>query len=317
MSNTQDALDQFINVELGQPVMAEAKFLAKQIAEEMGEHALAVLFYGSCLRTGDGAGLMDFYVLTDGAEGYGSGAVSRFAHTLVPPLVRYAKNEFDGKPIHAKVAVITLERFAELAQHKAFDISIWARFAQPTALVFARDKTVQARVHNAIRKAIITGINWAVYFGPDEGTAGAFWCALFRATYAAELRIENQSRADQIIALAPQRYDELFLPALAAAGYSPKSTGQNTFRLSDRNKRRLALKLKWLGCQITSKTVNLLRIFKGAVTFEGRADYVAWKLERQTGVTLELTPWQRDHPLLASPQILFQMWRKGAFANRH
>ena len=316
MIRVQDELDDFIAAEMDQPVMSEARFLAQKLVQEMGDQAQAVLFYGSCLRTGDGAGLMDFYILTKGAEGYGDGLISRTAHTWVPPFVRYFKCQYEGRQIHAKVAIMTLSCFAALARPGALDISIWARFAQPAALIYARDDTAREGVHDALRNAVMTAMGWAVCFGPDEGTPGAFWRALFRATYAAELRIEDASRADLIVELAAARYDKLFLPALIAAGFLPASVGEGTYHVPMEDDWRKAMKRQWLARRMASKSVNLLRIFKGAMTFEGRADYVAWKIERRTGITLTLTPWQRAHPLLSAPQILTQMWKKGAFQKR-
>ncbi len=315
MSRDFDALDKLLHAELHQPVMAEAQFMATQIVAQIGPQVSAILFYGSCLRTNDGAGLMDFYVLTKDADGYGEAGLARRAHILVPPHVRYVKTLYENNPVHAKVSIITLSRFAALCQPKANDISIWARFAQPSALVFARDPAIEDQVQAALRRAVKTAIAWAVHFGPEAGgQAGDFWRALFRATYGAELRIEDQSRADQIIALAAKRYDDLFLPALIAAGFSPtKDKDQQLVIGQPIEGRRHTSKGKWLRCQIASKFVNLARILKGAVTFEGRADYVSWKIERRTGVKLVLTPWQRNHPLLAMPQILAQLWRAGAF----
>jgi hypothetical protein len=314
MTRTPDALNDFIKAELDQKVMPEARILVEKVVGEMGGNVLAVLFYGSCLRTKDGSALMDFYVLIDGAKGYAKGAISRFAHRLMPPFVRYVKHEDQGRLIHAKVSVITLSRFEALAQQKALDISIWARFAQPTALVYAANKAARNRVEGALRNAIITAMNWAVCFGPSEGSASAYWKALFRKTYAAELRIEDQSRADLIVDMAADRYDALFLPALGAAGFTPEETGSGVFQVNMEAAKRRGLKRKWLACRIASKTSNFLRILKGAFTFEGRADYVAWKIERRTGVALELTNWQRAHPVLSLPKILVQLWQKGAFS---
>jgi hypothetical protein len=314
MTRTADALNDFIKAELDQEVMPEARILVEKVVGEMGSDVLAVLFYGSCLRTKDGSALMDFYVLIDGAKGYGKGVMSRFAHRLMPPFVRYVKHEDQGKLIHAKVSVITLSRFEALAQQKALDISIWARFAQPTALVYVANVAARNRVEGALRSAIITAMNWAVCFGPSEGTASAYWKALFRKTYAAELRIEDQSRADQIVDMEAGRYVALFEPALVAAGYDLEKTGTQTYRVEMSAAQRRGLQRKWLACRIASKTSNLLRILKGAFTFEGRADYVAWKIERRTGIILELTNWQRAHPVLSLPKILVQLWQKGAFS---
>lgn len=310
MTAKQDDLDLFIATELSQQVMPEAQVLAQKLAKEMGDQALGVLFYGSCLRTGDEAGLMDFYILTKDAKGYGPNMVSRAVHRAVPPLVRYYKCQYEGQQIHAKVAIITLKRFAALTKPGALDISIWARFAQPCALIYARDQLARDQVHEAIRSAITTAITWAVCFGPEAGAPGDFWRALFRATYAAELRIEDASRADLIVELAAQRYNDLFLPAMRAAGFSPVKNPGGTYSVALAAGKRRHAKRRWILSRLASKSINFLRIIKGAVTFEGRADYVAWKIERRTGITLELTDWQRSHPVLAAPQLLLQLRRK-------
>jgi hypothetical protein len=38
-----------------------------------------------------------------------------------------------------------------------------------------------------------------------------------------------------------------------------------------------------------------------------------WKIERHSGVSITLTPWQRRHPILASTVLFWQLYRKGAF----
>ena len=154
-------------------------------------------------------------------------------------------------------------------------------------------------------------------FGPEEGSAEDYWKALFRATYAAELRIDEPGRAEKIVALEARRYQQLFLPAVQATGCSPVRVADGLYRMPLSRRQRRAQKWRWLGRILASKSLNLARIVKGAVTFEGRADYVVWKLQRRTGVALQLTPWQRAHPLLSVPQLLLQMWRKGAFQRRH
>ena len=58
------------------------------------------------------------------------------------------------------------------------------------------------------------------------------------------------------------------------------------------------------------KPLNLLRLAKATTTFDGAADYAAWKLHRHTGITLEVTPFRSRYPLLAAPGALFELWRK-------
>jgi hypothetical protein len=49
---------------------------------------------------------------------------------------------------------------------------------------------------------------------------------------------------------------------------------------------------------------------KATTTFDGAADYAAWKLHRHTGITLEVTPFRARHPLLAAPGAAIELWRK-------
>ena len=60
----------------------------------------------------------------------------------------------------------------------------------------------------------------------------------------------------------------------------------------------------WALRRACGKALNALRLAKAAFTFEGGADYIAWKIERHSGVALELADWQRRHPLLAAPALL-------------
>jgi len=48
---------------------------------------------------------------------------------------------------------------------------------------------------------------------------------------------------------------------------------------------------------------------RAAGTFDGAARYAAWKIERHTGVAVEVTPFRERHPLLAAPGVLWRIWR--------
>ena len=61
---------------------------------------------------------------------------------------------------------------------------------------------------------------------------------------------------------------------------------------------------RWLG-----KPLNLLRLAKATATFEGAPQYAAWKIERHTGLQLEVTPFREKHPLLAAPGVLLALRR--------
>ncbi|MEM7487988.1 MAG: hypothetical protein AAF390_02580, partial [Pseudomonadota bacterium] len=65
----------------------------------------------------------------------------------------------------------------------------------------------------------------------------------------------------------------------------------------------------WAARVVVGKPLNLIRVVKGAFTFDGAADYIAWKVERHSGRALELTDFQRRHPLLAAPRVLWRLLR--------
>ncbi|MCA9474766.1 MAG: hypothetical protein KC563_03010, partial [Nitrospira sp.] len=58
---------------------------------------------------------------------------------------------------------------------------------------------------------------------------------------------------------------------------------------------------------------SMLRLMKAAFTFQGGADYLIWKIERHSGVKVELTPTQRRHPIITGLVIFWRLYRQGAF----
>jgi hypothetical protein len=52
---------------------------------------------------------------------------------------------------------------------------------------------------------------------------------------------------------------------------------------------------------------------KGALTFKGGLDYILWKIERHSGVRVEVGPKLRRLPPLAILVVFWRLYRKGAF----
>jgi len=70
---------------------------------------------------------------------------------------------------------------------------------------------------------------------------------------------------------------------------------------------------KWFLRRANGKFVSFSRLVKGAFTFDGGIDYLAWKISRHSGVEITPTPWQRRHPILAGLMLFIQLRRRGAF----
>jgi hypothetical protein len=74
---------------------------------------------------------------------------------------------------------------------------------------------------------------------------------------------------------------------------------------------RQQLQQRWTSRELWGKPLNMLRLLKAAFTFDGAMDYVAWKVERHSGVRLDVKPWQRRFPLLAAPGLYLKLKRLG------
>lgn len=269
---------------------------ARALGEEAG--AAAVLFYGSNLRTGSLEGVLDFYVLLPGAQ-----------QERVWPRVSYVERAHGGETLRAKVATMALETFARAARGESRDTTIWARFVQPSALAWVRDEPARDAVIAALAGAAETAARLAAALGPARGTAEGFWRALFRATYKAEFRVEKPGREDSILAVNRAHFEGLLPLAWTAAGIAfAQDGGTLAPRLADAERHRI---LRWWNRRRRlGKPLNVLRLFKASTTFEGAARYAAWKIERHTGVPLEVTPWREKHPVLAAPGALWSVWRR-------
>lgn len=276
-----------------QPAVAQ---FAARLAEESG--ALAVLFYGSNLRTGSLEGVLDYYVLLPGAQ-----------REKIWPRVSYREWDHEGVTLRAKIATMSLETFAEAARGDLLDTTIWARFVQPSALVWHRDDAARGEVISAIADAAKTAARLATALGPEKGRAEDYWRALFRATYQAEFRVEKAGREDSILSVNVAHFDGLLPLALDAAGISYHRDGAIISPRMERGEKR-EIERWWKRRRRMGKPLNVTRLVKASTTFDGAARYAAWKIERHTGVPVEITPFREKHPVLAAPGVLFSLWRK-------
>lgn len=282
---------------LAAPVHDAVRAFAMALAEPRDD-ALAVLFYGSNLRTGDLDGVLDFYILTAGPPERG-----------IWPRVSYHEARIHGLDLRAKVATMTLATFAAAASGRLVDTTIWARFCQPSALIWSRDDAAQNGVTEAVCTAISTAARLAVALGPARAPEEDYWRALFRATYAAEFRVEKAGREDSILTLNAAHFAGLLAPAMADAGIAYEMGKDGALEPALAPAERARILRWWRKRQRLGKGYNLVRLLRASTTFEGAARYGAWKIERHTGVPVPLTPWRERHPVLAAPGVLWRVWR--------
>ncbi|HEX9449204.1 MAG TPA: hypothetical protein VF920_14545, partial [Dongiaceae bacterium] len=228
--DSEQALRDFITAELARPVSQPALALSEAIRKRHGKAALAVLFYGSCLRQPETQlvdSLLDFYVLVDDYKDAYDKAWLAWANQLLPPNVFYLEVDYGVSRLRAKYAVISLTQFSRGTGAAAVNVSLWARFCQPIRLTWSRDGATVAAVAAACSEAVLTmlsaisplpeGAHMATPSPSAKNTAAiALWVAGFQATYRAELRPEGPDRAAHIVAADTDRYLAVTPLALAA-----------------------------------------------------------------------------------------------------
>lgn len=300
-----------IDAELRRDVAPAVAAFAAQLAARAGGAAAAVLFYGSALRDGVLDGVLDFYVLVDRESAWPGSRLAAFANRLLPPNVGYVEATIEGQALRAKYAVMTLARFSAAMSARRIDTTLWARFSQPAACVWARGEADRGAVTGAVVAAVVTAAHWAALLGPERAEAAAFWRALYLRTYASELRVERSARGADLIAGDTARYTRLLPAAWRTGGLSFALGDDGTLAPALSDTERQAGLRRWRLRQRLGRPLNLLRLLKAASTFANAIDYVAWKVERHSGYRIEPSPFQRRHPLLAAPLLYWRLRARG------
>ncbi len=290
------ALIALLETTLAQSANSAAQTVVDAILTSHGKSVQAILFYGSCRRSDQPEGVLDFYVLVDSYRNYHASIFRSLMNRLLPPDVSFMQMKNQATMVAAKVTVISLDQFARRMRPDAIDTTLWARFTQPSSLLYAANDVAKTRVIAALVQAAHTACGWAAHSTPATATSSVFWTQLFTLTYGAELRVERGNRPQLIYDNDAAYYDGIF----------------NAIELDSPHRLPLNGPGIWALRRYAGKILSILRLCKGAFTFEGGVDYLLWKVERHSGVALALSPWQRRHPILAAPRLLYRLYRRGA-----
>jgi len=262
---------------------------------------LAVLFYGSCLRSGsDEGGLVDLYLLVESYRQAHRNPLSALGNRLLPPNVYYIETAFEGRTVRAKYAVVTLSALETLVTARTFHPYFWARFAQPTGLLWSDGEQTTGRVNKLLARAVNTLARESRPLLESYGGPQDLFIRAFAETYRTELRAEGASRAAEMVAHYETRYRRLgaiLLRELPNPGPRDRARAQR----------------QWRGRRLLGKFLSVARLTKAAFTFAGGQGYLLWKIERHSGVRVEPRAWEQRHPLLSAPFLAWRIYRKGGF----
>jgi hypothetical protein len=259
-----------------------------------------ILFYGSGLwKAAEDDTIYDFYVLVDRLSDFDSRALPAILGSALPPNVYYMELKDSEKTLRCKYAVMRMDQFAKAAQGRSLTPQIWARFAQPCRITYARDAAAAQNTLEALAQCVLTFHRKTLPLTPENAPSREIWLRGLRETYGAELRSERPERTQALFDANAQSFTARTEAAIPLLPNTPRNS--SPARIASRIKRPF------------QKLITFLRLMKATLTFENGVDYALWKIERQSGVHMKASPLQRRHPLIAAWPLVWKLWRKGAF----
>jgi hypothetical protein len=293
-----------------------ARTLSDAILERHDGAVAGVLFYGSCLRKSTHEGVLDFYVLVDDYRAFYGSRLIAWANALLPPNVFYLEAESELGTLRTKYAVISLADFERSVSPRCVHPYIWARFAQPSLLVYVRDEATRERVVDCAVQAVKTLVQRLGVFLPARGaiqkfSVAALWQEAFRRTYGAEKRPESMDTIRSIYHAQSERYDTAGARALALLDsegwFDSVAARGSSFEVELRPARRRWSRWRWRLSRPVARGLAVLRLLKSAFTFGDWVPYALWKFERHTGEAIELSERQRRHPLIFGWPVIWRV----------
>jgi hypothetical protein len=290
--------------------------LADALCTRYGDAVVAILVYGSCFRHHTDEGLVDLYLIVDDYRCLEAESARRWLYRILPPTVFYLQVSLGERLVCAKYAVLSIADFQRGTSPRWFHSYLWARFAQPTGILYTRDEQSALQIRTALAGAVVTFVSRVLPVLPPTFDPRVLWQQGLRLTYRTELRPEASGAVARLFDEAPGYYHRVTRMALEFVPFDVR-----VFQHGDSARyeaiiprpTRFASRLAWSIRKVQGKTLNMLRLLKGLLTYEGGRDYITWKIQRHSGIRPEVPARFRRYPLLATAVMLWKFYRRGAY----
>ncbi|WNM58219.1 hypothetical protein [Candidatus Nitrospira allomarina] len=299
------------------PIPASIQAAGNFLATKYGQAVQGILLYGSCLRVGtDQDGLVDCYVIVDQYASVYPSIWLALLNRWLPPNVFYGEVNLEGRIVRMKYAVLSLEDFERSVTPKWFHSYFWGRFAQPTAVMACPNQAMSQRIILGLGRAVLTFLGNVIPRMPQKFSAKDAWSIGLTLSYGAELRAESKGRIVTLWDSNHAYYEQVAHATFLGNFPKIKVIQRDDITMYEMEHSRweyIKNRIAWAVRKVQGKVLSVLRLMKAAFTFQGGADYLIWKIERHSGVKIELTPAQRRHPIWAGLTTFWRLYRQGAF----
>lgn len=255
------------------------------ILPKWGDNVIAVLFYGSCLRTGVFVNnVADFYLIVDKLGNHKNTFIT-FLNKLLPPNVYYVETPYNDNILRAKYGIYTFDQFKKMASMDAFHPYLWARLVQPMRIVYLKDENMKIEIVKSIYTSIMTlMVNVAPQLR-NPFDLQELWLKSLKLTYKTEIRPEGKSNIFNIYNSNREYLNEIAKNMLEILPY-PIQVGEkgehNTYYILVGNWAKCVNTISWALKVVIGKLLSATRLIKSLFTFENALEYGYYKLSKHT-----------------------------------
>jgi hypothetical protein len=295
---------------LDTPASPATSELAGFLARGFGASTVAIIHYGShAQRSGARPeSAHDFFVIVDDylaayrslaervGTSYTPAKAARLNRILGPNVVAITDGEVTP-PLAAKCAILSVRDFRRACSARARDHFTQGRLFQHAQLVWTRDAQLRDIVVDSLLEARARTFDWGRAYLPPRFDVDTYCRVLLETSFGAEVRPEGPERIRALLSAQRETmvrmYAEL-LRSLAEERILTREGNVYTDPAPPGALGRLRVRLHFR----RSKLRATLRWLKYMALYDDWQDYLLRKLERRSGVHVELTERERRWPLI-------------------
>jgi len=280
----------------------------------------AVIFFGSCLlgTSPNAASAADLIVVvrdyTRFYQDIGSqlpaarhiGIITSLNRVLPPNIINL--NDPGGMRAGAKCFIVSDRDFKHGMSMASRDYFFRGRLSQRVEIVYARNAEAREHMEEYLAMARRLTLTWVPLYLSERFSVTEYCRRMLEVSYAGEIRPESNERVDEVFDAQVEFFRLVYGRILDDAVVGGQLVRDEEFyRLAEppSKARRGHFRRFWR----RSKIRATLRWLKYMLTFDDWLDYIVLKVERRTGMRVELTHAERRLPFLLLWPKVFRVLR--------
>jgi hypothetical protein len=290
-------------------VPPEVRDVVDLLHDACGRNLVGVIFFGSrLLGTSPGEGsAADLFVVVENYlrfyESIGSrlptsrhSGIMAALNRALPPNIIYL-NDPGALRAGAKCFIVTEGDLAHGLSSDAKDHFFRGRLSQRVHIVHARSGKDRVAMERRIEAARYLTLDWVPMFLGENFDVMQYCQRMLEVSYAGEIRPEARSRVNEVFGAQSSFFRLAYGRVLQEAEAEGELAREgDRYRLVTRPAFRQRIRVGHFFRR--SKFRATLRWFKYMLTFDDWLDYIARKVERRSGVRIELTKSERRLPII-------------------